>query len=210
VSTTFQPGSGGGGGGGPCTCTRPGGGGGGGGGGALRIATIGTLTVTGSLLANGGAGGNALQGASGGGGGSGGVVHLYAQSLSVSGAVAAVGGTGGTSNGCGIDGGAGGLGRIRITAQVSNCSLTGSFNPPLVNGCTPTTATAGRTYIDANVGGLDANCVVGRGACQRTGMYVCTSGGEGTQCSVTPGAPSTEACGDGIDNDCDGTVDNGC
>jgi hypothetical protein len=30
------------------------------------------------------------------------------------------------------------------------------------------------------------------------------------QCSATPGAPVAEVCGDGIDNDCDGVVDNGC
>ena len=30
------------------------------------------------------------------------------------------------------------------------------------------------------------------------------------QCSATPGAPVAEVCGDTIDNDCDGVVDNGC
>jgi alpha-tubulin suppressor-like RCC1 family protein len=30
------------------------------------------------------------------------------------------------------------------------------------------------------------------------------------RCSVAPGEPTSEACGDGIDNDCDGVVDNGC
>ncbi|MBK8696314.1 MAG: hypothetical protein IPN17_29610 [Deltaproteobacteria bacterium] len=165
LASTFQPGSGGGGGGGPCTCAKPGGGGGGGGGGALRIATIGTLTVTGSLLANGGAGGNALQGASGGGGGSGGVVHLYAPSLTVSGTVQAVGGTGGNSNGCGINGGGGGLGRIKISAPTSACTLTGSFNPPLQSGCTPSGAVSGRVFVEAVAGNLGTVCRGSAGIC---------------------------------------------
>jgi hypothetical protein len=33
---------------------------------------------------------------------------------------------------------------------------------------------------------------------------VCTADGSGTQCTATPGTPSTEICGDGIDQDCDG------
>lgn len=55
-----------------------------------------------------------------------------------------------------------------------------------------------------------AACSVGVGACQRTGTQVCTANGLGTQCSATPGTPSAEICGNGIDDDCDGVVDNGC
>lgn len=57
-----------------------------------------------------------------------------------------------------------------------------------------------------NVG---SSCTVGVGTCQRTGSSVCAANGQ-AQCSATPGTPSAEICGDGLDNDCDGVVDNGC
>jgi hypothetical protein len=47
----------------------------------------------------------------------------------------------------------------------------------------------------------------GQGACARTGVYAC-SGTTQTVCNAGPASPSSESC-DGIDNDCDGTVDDG-
>ncbi len=64
-----------------------------------------------------------------------------------------------------------------------------------------------------------------QGVCRGTGTYVCTTDGTGVQCDITsPGGtaqtscPSgatcnsdgTEVCGDNLDNDCDGFVDEGC
>ncbi|MBI3183500.1 MAG: putative metal-binding motif-containing protein [Myxococcales bacterium] len=49
-------------------------------------------------------------------------------------------------------------------------------------------------------------CTAGLGVCQRSGTYVCKADGTGTVCSATPGAPTAAAC-DGLDNDCDGVVD---
>jgi hypothetical protein len=47
-------------------------------------------------------------------------------------------------------------------------------------------------------------CSIGLGACARSGTQVCNSLQTGTQCNATPGAPSAELCGNGIDEDCNG------
>ena len=52
---------------------------------------------------------------------------------------------------------------------------------------------------------LGQSCQVGLGQCQRTGVLQCTATGSGTQCSVQPGAPAPEMCGNGIDEDCNGS-----
>ena len=51
-------------------------------------------------------------------------------------------------------------------------------------------------------------CTVGVGQCSRTGVLQCGADSSGFfECSVSPGAPSAEVCGDKIDNDCDGLID---
>ena len=55
---------------------------------------------------------------------------------------------------------------------------------------------------------LGAPCSVGVGACRRDGVTVCRADGTGTQCSASPGPSSPEVC-NGIDDDCDGSVDQG-
>ncbi len=75
-------------------------------------------------------------------------------------------------------------------------------------------------YLDNNGDGrvdeewadiLGSPCVVGVGACERHGVWVCTADGSGVICSVSPGGPTPEGpgcdCGDAIDNDCDGLTD---
>lgn len=57
--------------------------------------------------------------------------------------------------------------------------------------------------------GLGNPCSVGVGACLRTGIIQCSKDGKGTICSATPGLPTFEICGDGIDNDCNGMTDEG-
>ena len=112
-----------------------GGSGGGGGGGALLIAVSGTLQVTGTILANGGKGGdvgNAVNaGGTTGGGGSGGAIRLVATTLTGNGTVNAVGGIGGafSSYSNTTDGGAG---RIRFEAETFQ--RTASTNPPYTQG----------------------------------------------------------------------------
>jgi hypothetical protein len=49
---------------------------------------------------------------------------------------------------------------------------------------------------------------VGVGECARTGQYVCKADGTGTECNATPGTPTPEVC-DGLDNNCNGIIDDG-
>jgi hypothetical protein len=163
VASTFQCGSGGGGG-SSDYLNRPafgGSSGGGGGGGALLLSTPTTISISGQVLANGGAGGDAYIGTgsttgcdpqpgSAGGGGSGGVIMMSAPTITVglSGVISAVGGAGGAQSefATGGAGGNGGVGRIRLSVNPSTCSLNGSFSPPLVSGCTAGSK-SGATYI---------------------------------------------------------------
>jgi len=75
------------------------------------------------------------------------------------------------------------------------------------------------TIIDDNCNGLDDDCdgatdeeyigppaTCGVGACRRTTPMQCINGTP----TCVPGNPVPEVCGDGVDNDCNGTVDNGC
>ncbi|MBW2149124.1 MAG: putative metal-binding motif-containing protein [Deltaproteobacteria bacterium] len=62
------------------------------------------------------------------------------------------------------------------------------------------------------LGDLGDPCTVGIGACENTGIMVCSPDGMGTICSVVPGLASVEGptgptCDDTIDNDCDGDTD---
>jgi hypothetical protein len=52
-------------------------------------------------------------------------------------------------------------------------------------------------------------CSAGVGGCARIGINVCSADGQGVLCTAEPGPPATETC-DEVDNDCDGTVDEGC
>ncbi len=53
---------------------------------------------------------------------------------------------------------------------------------------------------------LGGSCSVGVGACLRTGSVVCSAATAGTACSVVPGPVAPEVC-DGVDNNCNGQVD---
>jgi len=57
---------------------------------------------------------------------------------------------------------------------------------------------------------LGQSCESGIGACFATGTMVCTTDGDDLECDVVLGSPVAEICDDGIDDDCDGSADNGC
>jgi hypothetical protein len=84
-------------------------------------------------------------------------------------------------------------------------------------GCPPACTPAPELCngVDDNCDGrVDENfaqgpCTVGVGACAQTGAFVCDASGTGAFCSV-PNPFPPEQCGNGIDDDCDGQVDEGC
>jgi hypothetical protein len=65
----------------------------------------------------------------------------------------------------------------------------------------------GSTDEGFNVG---QDCSVGTGACKADGHYVCGANGLSTVCDAVEGPATTELCGDSVDNDCDGAMDEDC
>jgi len=56
---------------------------------------------------------------------------------------------------------------------------------------------------------VGAACTVGLGICERAGQTLCSPDRTATVCNVQPGVAETELCGDLLDEDCDGALDNG-
>lgn len=145
-------GSGGGGGG-----TQPGlnGAGGGGGGGALLIASSGTITLTGTLLARGGQGGVLPNSSIGpGGGGSGGAIRIVATTLTGSGGSIDVSGGPEAAPNSSNAGGKGSAGRIRLEAFTQAVTITFPGGGPSAGQPGPVALPSGPSLRIAAVAGV--------------------------------------------------------
>jgi hypothetical protein len=54
---------------------------------------------------------------------------------------------------------------------------------------------------------VSSACLVGIGQCASVGAMVCTDDGSTSICDAVPGDPSVEDCSNGLDDDCDGLLD---
>ncbi|MCC7541137.1 MAG: hypothetical protein IT379_33270 [Deltaproteobacteria bacterium] len=91
------------------------------------------------------------------------------------------------------------LPRVEICGNGQDDDCNGAVDD--APGCECTTGTMRMCY-----GGPPAE--IGVGVC-RAGTQMCLAGGRYGDCVGEVG-PSTETCGDGLDNDCNGTADDGC
>jgi hypothetical protein len=57
-----------------------------------------------------------------------------------------------------------------------------------------------------DIGGV---CTAGVGACASSGVKICAADGKSAVCNATPGNPTPELCGNGIDDNCNGSTDEG-
>ena len=64
----------------------------------------------------------------------------------------------------------------------------------------------GETDEPFDVGG---GCQAGLGVCAAVGVWTCAASGDGRTCDAVPGPAGRERCGNGLDDDCDGSTDEG-
>ena len=88
----------------------------------------------------------------------------------------------------------------------TECSVTsGSSTAELCDGAD--NDCDGKIDEDFALGG---DCASGVGECQVLGVYICKADGSGVKCNAVAASSQTETCGDGLDNDCNGSADENC
>lgn len=102
-----------------------------------------------------------------------------------------------------VDGGTA-LGTCTASVTPEQCNRIDDDCDGLVDDSPALTPDGGPVAFDGGLVFPDGGCVVGFGTCRRFGSGECVSGAPG--CNTTPGAPATEVC-NGLDDDCDGAVD---
>ena len=99
-----------------------------------------------------------------------------------------------------------GLGFLVCDNRTGQLACSGSASPPTPEVCDGLDNDCNGAVDD--VPQVGTACSAGEGACVRNGMLRCDAAGHSLTCSAAPGAPQAESC-DGVDNNCDGVVDNG-
>lgn len=105
----------------------------------------------------------------------------------------------------------------KIWSKTRTCQSDGNWGNygACIGTVFPSTETCSNTWADNNCDGIVDNvsnigniCNVGVWACSTQWQMICSWGW--LVCSATAWSPSTEVCGDSIDNDCDGQTDEWC
>ncbi len=96
--------------------------------------------------------------------------------------------------------------RCRDGSQVGDAQCSSSSDNKEAPDCTSEVCDGIDNNCDSQIDNGLGSTTCGLGTCQRT-VQNCAGGALQT---CTPGSPSPEECGDNIDNDCDGLVDEGC
>src|SRR5688500_8012849 len=94
------------------------------------------------------------------------------------------------------------------TADGTSTECEGEPGTPGTELCANTADDDCDGATDEGFTNLGMPCSVGTGACFATGVYVCAGDGLSTVCNATAGSPQAETC-NGLDDNCDGTPDDG-
>ena len=93
------------------------------------------------------------------------------------------------------------VGATRPIAELCGDGIDNDCDGAIDNGCSPCPSTGATRPCALEYAVLPAPCMAGVQTCGASGRWGACVGAVG---------PAPDACGDGIDNDCNGTIDDGC